>query len=199
LHNLNPSPKKEHAMDEKLTPPYPEHQQRTCQNQFPDLDVPRDILELVEAGVLEDTSWHNDVCASFESFRGEEPGIRLWVDHSDPAQRELDRGYRFTIDRLEYRGRSTWDFRDSALLAQLAPDSEPCLVQPLPPGLKVGHHEDEGLRWDEVDRQGQPLTFTTSTALRRLRLPDDLSPWNRAVLAFLWALPPDSRIILYWC
>jgi hypothetical protein len=85
------------------------------------------------------------------------------------------------------------------LLAQLALDAEPCLVHPLPQRLKVGHYEDEGLKWEEVDRYGQPLTFTTPAELRRLRLPDDLNPWNRAVLAFLLALPPDARIILYWC
>jgi hypothetical protein len=51
--------------------------------------------------------------------------------------------------------------RDARFFAQFAPDAEPCVVQPLPPGLKVGHHEDEGLRWDEADCNGAPLTFTT--------------------------------------
>jgi hypothetical protein len=89
--------------------------------------------------------------------------------------------------------------RDPRLLAQLAPESEPCLVRALPAGLKVGHYEDEGLRWDGMDRQGRPLTFTTPEELRRLRVPDDLIEWNRAVLAFLLALPPNARIVLYWC
>src|SRR4051812_46517473 len=84
--------------------------------------------------------------------------------------------------------------RDEALFAQLAAGA-----QMLSAGLKVGHHEDEGLRWDEVDRYGKPLTFTTPEELRRLRLPDEVAPWNRAVLAFLLALPPDTRIVLYWC
>jgi hypothetical protein len=89
--------------------------------------------------------------------------------------------------------------RDQRLLAQLGASSEPCLVRPLQAGLKVGHYEDEGLRYDEVDRYGKPLTFTTPADLRALRLPDDLSPWNRAVLSFVFALPPDARVILYWC
>jgi hypothetical protein len=72
-------------------------------------------------------------------------------------------------------------------------------VKPLPAGLKVGHYEDEGLKWEEVDRYGRRLTFTTPCDLRRLSLPDDLAPWNRAVLAILRALPSDARIILYWC
>jgi hypothetical protein len=70
--------------------------------------------------------------------------------------------------------------RDNRLLAQLSPDSEPCLVKSMPAGLKVGHHEDDGLRWDEVDGYRKPLTFTTPAELRRLRLPEDLHPWNLA-------------------
>jgi hypothetical protein len=89
--------------------------------------------------------------------------------------------------------------RDPRLLAQLAADADPCLVHPLPGGLKVGHYEDEGLRFDDVDRYGKPLTFTTPDTLRRLRVPDELSDWNWAVLSFLLALPTDARVILYWC
>jgi hypothetical protein len=89
--------------------------------------------------------------------------------------------------------------RDEVLLAQLTPDAKPRLVHPLPADLKVGHYEDDGLRFDTVDRAGAPLTFTTPPELRNLRLPADVSPWNRAVLAFLLALPPEVRIILYWC
>jgi hypothetical protein len=68
-------------------------------------------------------------------------------------------------------------------------------VHPLPAGLKVGHYQEEGLKWEEVDRSGVPLTFTTPAELRRLRVLGDLSPWNRAVLA----LPADARVVLYWC
>lgn len=32
-----------------------------------------------------------------------------------------------------------------------------------------------------------------------MTVPDDLAPWNRAALAYLLALPPDARIVLYWC
>lgn len=89
--------------------------------------------------------------------------------------------------------------RDSGLLAQLAIDAVPSLAQPMPKGLKVGHYEDDGVKFDEVDRYGNPLTFTTPEALRSLPIPPDLSPWNQAVLAFLLTLPPETRIVLYWC
>ncbi len=89
--------------------------------------------------------------------------------------------------------------RDQRLFAQLAPDAAPPLVRPLPAGLKAGLYEDKGLTFADVDGYGQALTFTTPADLRRLRLPDDVGAWNLAVMAFLQALPPDARIILYWC
>jgi hypothetical protein len=89
--------------------------------------------------------------------------------------------------------------RDARLLADLHPDATPCLVRPLPGGLKVGHYEDEGLKFEDVDRYGKPLTYTTSKDLRGLRLPDGLASWNEAILAFLLALPAETRIVLYWC
>jgi len=89
--------------------------------------------------------------------------------------------------------------RDGRLLAQLHREATPCLVRPLPAGLKVRHHEDDGLKCDDTDRYGKPLTYTTSTELRRLKAPEDLAPWNEAILAFLRTLPPEKRLILYWC
>lgn len=89
--------------------------------------------------------------------------------------------------------------RDEGLFSQLVAEAIPSLTRPLPVGVKVGHHEDAGLEWAEVDRHGQPLTYTTPADLRRLRMPEDLAPWNRAVLAFLLELPDDARIVLYWC
>src|SRR5262245_22310668 len=89
--------------------------------------------------------------------------------------------------------------RDPGLFTLLSQAAEPCLVRPMPSGLKVGNYEDDGLRFTDVDRGGQPLTFMTPPDLRALSPPPDLSPWNRAVLAFLLALPDETRIVLYWC
>ena len=89
--------------------------------------------------------------------------------------------------------------RDPALFARLAPDATPCLVRPLPPGLQVGHYEDDGLTCTENDRYGHSLTCTTPTDLRRLEVPPDLDPWNRAILAFIMGLPEDARVTLYLC
>ena len=89
--------------------------------------------------------------------------------------------------------------RDFGLFSRLSKDAVPCLVHPVSPDLKVGCYDDEGLVYRQIDRQGEPLTWITPAELAKLTVPDEVSPWNRAVLAFLTALPHDARIVLYWC
>jgi hypothetical protein len=106
----------------------------------------------------------------------------------------------FRERRGEFHRTATLRFdRDHRLFGQLDPPATPCLVQPLPAGLKAGRYEEEGLMYTDTDRRGNPLTFTSPIILRRLRLPEDVGIWNQAILAFLLALPPDARIILFWC
>lgn len=106
----------------------------------------------------------------------------------------------FREHRGEFLPTATLRFeRDPRLFARLAPDATPCLVRPLPPGLRVGHYEDGGLVWVETDRNGHRLTYTTPADLRRLEVPADIDPWNRAVLAFIMALPENARLVLFWC
>jgi hypothetical protein len=89
--------------------------------------------------------------------------------------------------------------RDAGLFSRLSRDASPCLVRPLPPDLKVGCYEDQGLVFTQADRNGEPLTWLTPADVARLEVPPDLSPWNNAVLAFLLALPEHTRIVLFWC
>jgi hypothetical protein len=106
----------------------------------------------------------------------------------------------FRERRGEFLPTATLRFeRDPRVFARLAAEAVPCLVHRLPEGLKAGCYEDQGLVFADVDRQGNPLTFTTPAELRRLEIPPDTSDWNRAVLGFLLALPCDARIVLYWC
>jgi hypothetical protein len=69
----------------------------------------------------------------------------------------------------------------------------------LPEGIKVGHYDDDGLKFDDKDRYGQGLTYTTPDQVRSLRNLDDINEWNKAVLAFVSALQPGARVVLYWC
>lgn len=51
----------------------------------------------------DDISWHNDACPSFQTPNG----LRVFVDYSDPAQREFQRhGERFNVQRENENGES---------------------------------------------------------------------------------------------
>ena len=94
--------------------------------------------------------------------------------------------------------------RDPRVLSLFYPDSDPSIVQPMPEGLKVGHFEDGGLQYDDKDRYGEALTYTTSEKVEQVAVKlkdhiDEISRWNRAALAFIVSLPPETKIILYWC
>lgn len=58
--------------------------------------------------------------------------------------------------------------RDPRLFAQLAPDTVPSLMCPLPSGLKVGNYEEDGLAWFEADCYSKTFTFTTPADLHSL-------------------------------
>jgi hypothetical protein len=73
--------------------------QRTWRTQFRDYPVPPEIEELVASGMIQDTSWGNDICPSFEMHRHGQ-GIRIWVDHPDPERREMKNPQRFFISPL---------------------------------------------------------------------------------------------------
>lgn len=97
--------------------------------------------------------------------------------------------------------------RDPRLFALFSKDATPPVVEPLPKGLKIGHYEDEGLRFDDKDRYRNDLTFTTPILLRGLteKLKKagmeiaEISEWNRAALAYVFALPNETKVVLYWC
>lgn len=62
--------------------------------EFPDYDVPAALID-----GLVDTSWRQDMAPTFrraDDPRGDEPLLVLWVDHPDPARREVE-GPRFTV------------------------------------------------------------------------------------------------------
>lgn len=58
--------------------------------EFPDFDATT-MPDIPEGWA--DTSWHNDTCPSFRTFTG----FQVFVDYSDPTQRELPDRPRFTV------------------------------------------------------------------------------------------------------
>ena len=88
--------------------------------------------------------------------------------------------------------------RQPEFLAQFGRNAIPCRVEELPQGMKIGHCEESGFRVDNMDHYGKPLTYTTSDRLKDFPEIEEISQYNRAVLAFLLTLPPDKKIVLYW-
>jgi hypothetical protein len=76
---------------------------------------------------------------------------------------------------------------------------EPVRREATPLDVPMMWHTDEGLRRYTEDAYGNPLTFVTAYRLTLVWPMADLSAWDRAVLRFLHALPPSTRIVLYWC
>jgi hypothetical protein len=67
------------------------------QDEFPaSYRVPKDIVGLVYAGVIEDMSWRNDPSPSFGAKLKDKNWVRLWVEHPD-ADRRAGWPDRYTI------------------------------------------------------------------------------------------------------
>ncbi|MFO0764434.1 MAG: hypothetical protein U0487_00075 [Patescibacteria group bacterium] len=95
--------------------------------------------------------------------------------------------------------------RDYAIFKQLIclyDDSgrEPTIKAiPIPPQMWVwivGEHKDsQGTR---EDKHGNGLTFVYAQQLKQLEVVDNTSVKNKAIKAYINALPDDTPFILYW-
>ena len=57
-----------------------------------DYAVPQEIINLEKHGLANDISWGNDICPSFTNDI-----YTVWVQHPNPAERELDSDKRFYV------------------------------------------------------------------------------------------------------
>ena len=87
------------------------------------------------------------------------------------------------------RHRLAW--QDAALFAALKSESVP-----LPDGAQW--YFDEGLEHVREDAYGEPLKWLTAHAVVRRLSEVPLRGWDAAVLQLLKALPPSTRVVLYW-
>lgn len=69
---------------------------RRYQTEFPDFGT----FDLPLPDGFADTSWHNDVCPSFERDLGDDTYLRIFVDYANPADRENPGAKRFTCQRV---------------------------------------------------------------------------------------------------
>lgn len=74
--------------------------ERTWLNQHgQEYEVPAEIIRLVVEGKLTDISWKNDTCPCFQVS----DGVKLWVDHPEPHERESVKGKRFMVELVDDR------------------------------------------------------------------------------------------------
>ena len=69
---------------------------------------------------------------------------------------------------------------------------------PLPPLTRFTWYSDGGLEDATTDKYGEPLTYATAGELGAIVLPEDVSPRNAAVFAYLRALPAGTPVVLWW-
>ena len=64
---------------------------------------------------------------------------------------------------------------------------------------KIDIYGDDGIESVMDDCYGDPLTYIHADTMAKLleEMPSEI-PWDIAVLAFVKALPKDTRIVLWW-
>lgn len=69
---------------------------------------------------------------------------------------------------------------------------------PLTEGAMV-YEEEQGLKLRFEDDYGTPLTWMPAHSIARLLAPAlHESPWDKATLGYLRAIPPGTRVVLWW-
>lgn len=64
----------------------------------------------------------------------------------------------------------------------------------------VDWYDDDGIETRHTDPYGNSLTFMTAhTITRHLAWAILPTAYDKAVLAFVSALPPETRVVLWWC
>ena len=67
---------------------------------------------------------------------------------------------------------------------------------PMPEG--VHWYDDDGLQARNDDPYGNPLTWMPAHSLARHLACAPLRGWDMATLAFLKAIPPETKVVLWW-
>lgn len=101
----------------------------------------------------------------------------------------------FCGDRLSFD-------RDSRIFGQLRDDGAMCdqtiEPNPIPPQMFVVTCDGSGVNRSRNDGWERELTFVRAHQLWNLKIPCDTTMKNKAIRAFVGALPGDTPIILLW-
>ena len=71
-------------------------------------------------------------------------------------------------------------------------------THPLPPAVKVGIYGDEGINTTRENPYGEEMVYALAKELGALRLPENATQKNRAIMAYINALEGDTPVILEW-
>ena len=71
-------------------------------------------------------------------------------------------------------------------------------THPLPPSVKVGIYGDEGIKTTRENPYGEEMVYALAKELGALRLPENATQKNRAIMAYINALEKDTPVILEW-
>lgn len=101
------------------------------------------------------------------------------------------------FDRYGFKGpilcyeRHRLDWQDYEAFARIAAEAVP-----LTDGVQW--YEDEGLKQWTEDPYGKPLTFLPAHSIARHLSKAPLRGFDAATLSYLNALPPETRVVLWW-
>ena len=101
----------------------------------------------------------------------------------------------FCYDRLVFDR----DYQIFSQLTDMGEGNKPTIkVNSIPPQMWVETCEGEGITRRRDDKYGTELTFVYAVRLKKLQVRDDASSKNKAIKAFIDALPDDVPFILLW-
>ncbi len=98
------------------------------------------------------------------------------------------------------------DYRILAQIANIEGESEmpeeglEAVVKtwPLPPSVQVYINIDDKFQLTRENPYGNEMVYATAIEMKKIKAPQDVSPHNKAILAYLKALEDNIPIILEW-
>jgi hypothetical protein len=87
--------------------------------------------------------------------------------------------------------------RDYKIFGQICDDRPKIEPHPCPDDWQIQIYDDDGIRDCKEDCYGTKLTYLFAFELKKLDM-SDISEWNKAIKAFIDALPDDMKVILWW-
>ena len=122
-----------------------------------------------------------------------------------PLIRDFGESLRHPLGQVNPKTR-LWLTRDYRIFGQISnfpdsPDEEPAQIlqtSPLPDGFTVGSStEEDGIVFSRNDESGE-INWLYAKDLKTLKIPEDTSPVNKGIKAYIDQLPDDMPVLLKW-